>query len=81
MFKDKGITIRIDNYTAKTTAHHHFRSDIELIRFLNMIFDFYVQSQDQEFSPKMKIKILISLLKYFSEYNFKPGVQQKESLL
>ncbi|MCK5076818.1 MAG: HAD-IIB family hydrolase [Calditrichia bacterium] len=42
MFKDKGITIRIDNYTAKTTAHHHFRSDIELIRFLNMIFDFYV---------------------------------------
>ena len=41
MFKDKGITVRIDNYIARTTAHHHFRSDIELIRFLNMIFDFY----------------------------------------
>ncbi|MCK5076743.1 MAG: HAD-IIB family hydrolase [Calditrichia bacterium] len=41
MLKDKGITVRINNYPAKTNAHHHFRSDIELIRFLNMVYDFY----------------------------------------
>ncbi len=42
MLKDKGITVRIDNYPAATNAHYRFRSDIELIQFLNMISDFYL---------------------------------------
>lgn len=39
--KDKGITIRVNNYSINSSAHHSFGSDIELVQFLNMIYKFY----------------------------------------
>lgn len=39
--QDKGITIRVSNYPIASNAHHTIGSDIELVRLLNMIYQFY----------------------------------------